>query len=303
MPVPLGLDYAGGVPAATAIAAAGYTFVCRYLSPGGAGLPGKLLTRVEYLSLQSAGIGVVLNWETAADRMKAGYGAGVADATAALSVARFLSVPDSRPIYFSADWDATEADQTAIDAYLIGAAFVLGVARVGVYGSFYVCQRALDNGTATWAWQAAAWSGGQVEPRAHIYQRIGFAHVDGVECDVNEARQLPDFGQHPHSPISGVLDMPAGVIAPGAQTTKLVMPVGPSVSSLVARGWLSLASTENGTAKVWVQGAQGGIGDVHNLVMVKDKRWWIELPDGTDQMTVQTDSPGSIGWCIELQAR
>lgn len=303
MPTPLGLDYAGGVPSATAISEAGYSFVCRYLTPGGPGLPGKLLTPGEYAALQAAGIGVVLNFETAADRMLAGYNAGRADASTADNVARNLGVPSNRPIFFSADWDASPAQQATIDSYLAGVASVIGLARTGIYGSYYVCQRCLDNQTAMWAWQAAAWSGGQIEPRAHIYQRIGFATVGGIECDVNEARRLPDFGQHPSPPIAGVHDMPAGVIGPGSQTTKIVMPIGPSVSMLVARGWLSLASSENGTAKVWVQGGKGGIGDPQNVTLTKDRRWWMELPDGTDQMTLQTNTPGSTGWCIELLPR
>ncbi len=203
MALPLGLDYAGGVPAASEIAKAGYTFVCRYLTTGGPGLPGKLLTPGEYTQLQAAGIGVILNWETSADRMLAGYDAGRADALSAATVARNLGAPNDRPIFFSADFDASPAQQATIDAYLAGVASAIGLARTGVYGSYYVCQRCLDNGTAAWAWQAGAWSGGNIEPRAHLYQRIGFATVDGVECDVNEARQLPDFGQHPQpAPIT-----------------------------------------------------------------------------------------------------
>jgi hypothetical protein len=298
----LGLDYAGGVPHPTAITDAGYGFVCRYLTSGGPGLPGKLLTPGEFTALQAAGIAVVVNWETTADRMRAGHDAGIADAESADTTATFLGVPSDRPIYFSADWDAAPVDQAAIDAYLTGAASVIGARRVGVYGSYYAVQRCLDNGTAQWAWQTAAWSGGQIEPRAHIYQRIGFATVGGVQCDVNEARQI-DFGQHPYSSPLGVPDMPSGVIASGPQTTKLVMPIGPSVSALVAKGWLSLASSENGTAQVWIQGPKGGIGPMNDITLIKDQRWWMELPDGTDQMTVHTNSAGSVGWCLELQSR
>lgn len=298
----LGLDYAGGRPGGASIAAAGYGFVCRYLSDGGPGLPGKLLTAGEYADLAAHGVAVVVNWETTADRMRAGYQAGVSDAQSAESTAASLGIPADRPIYFSADWDASPVDQAAIDAYLSGAAAVIGPDRVGVYGSYYAAQRCLDNGTARWAWQTAAWSGGRIESRAHIFQHAATVVVGGVSCDVNEARQ-PDFGQHPYSAPLGVSDMPAGVIAPGQQTTKLVMPIGPSVSTLVARGWLSLASSEDGTAQVWVQGPHGGIGGVNTVTLTKDKRWWTELPDGTDQMTVHTDSPGSVGWCLELQSR
>jgi glycoside hydrolase-like protein len=296
----LGLDYAGGVPHAAAITSAGYSFVVRYLTAGGPGLPGKLLTALEYAALQSAGVAVVFNFETTADRMKGGRAAGIADAKTAHNVITALGAPLDRPIYFSADWDAAPHEQPLIDAYLDGAASVVGLHRVGVYGSYYVVKRCLDNNTARWAWQTGAWSGGQREPRAHIYQRIGFATVGGVECDVNEALQ-PDFGQHPPYLVKrGAVDMPAGSIAPGKQVTKLVMPIG-SASMLVARGWLSLASTEAGTAKVWVQAPQGEI--PYDVNFVKDRRWYIELPDGTDQMTIHTDTPGAVGWALELQPR
>lgn len=192
----LGLDYSGGRPGGAAIRAAGYDFVVRYLSKGGPALPGKLLTAAEYLDLMVHGVAVVVNWETTADRMRGGYQAGVIDAQRADAQVRAVGHPTARPILFSADWDATPGDQVAIDAYLRGAASVIGAARVGVYGSFYVVRRCLDNRTAAWAWQTGAWSGGQREPRAHLYQRIGTVTVGGVECDVNEALTV-DFGQHP----------------------------------------------------------------------------------------------------------
>jgi hypothetical protein len=191
----LGLDYAGGRPGGAAIAAAGYGFVCRYLTDGGSGLPGKLLTTAEYADLQAHGIAIVLNWETTAGRMLEGYSAGNTDAGIADQVARALGHPADRPVYFSCDFDAAPSDQAAIDSYLMGVAAVLGSDRTGVYGSYYVVQRCLDNGAARWTWQTTAWSGGQREPRAHLYQRTGTVTVGGVACDVNEALQA-DFGQY-----------------------------------------------------------------------------------------------------------
>lgn len=206
----LGLDYAGGRPGGRAITAAGYQFVVRYLSDGGPGLPGKLLTLAEYQDLQAHGIRVVANWETLADRMRAGYGAGVADAQRADGQVRAVGHPTDRPVYFSADWDATPAEQAEIDDYLRGCASVIGPDRVGVYGGYWVVSRCLDNDTARWAWQTGAWSGGQREQRAHMYQRIGYATVGGIQCDVNEALQ-PDYGQHP---VGDVPPVPDPVIGP-----------------------------------------------------------------------------------------
>lgn len=205
----LGLDYAGGRPGGAAIVANGYQFVVRYLSSGGPGLPGKLLTADEYADLQRAGVAVACNWETSETRMLGGRAAGHSDALAAAAVCLALGHPTDRPIYFSADWDASPAQQTAIDDYLAGAADAIGLARVGVYGGYWVVKRCLDNGTARWAWQASAWSptnpdgSRKVDPRAHLFQRLTGAIVNGVPCDINEARQL-DFGQHPGGKLSKI---------------------------------------------------------------------------------------------------
>jgi hypothetical protein len=191
-----GIDYAGGRPGGIAIKAAGYDFVVRYLSSGGPGLPGKLLTSSEYADLMAHEVMVAVNWETTADRMLDGYGAGSDDAKTADQTLRAVGHPADLPIYFSADFDAAPGQQVAIDAYLNGAANIIGRDRVGVYGGYWVVKRCLDNGSAKWAWQAEAWSGGNRDPRAHIFQHAKYVTVGGVQCDLNEALQ-PDFGQHP----------------------------------------------------------------------------------------------------------
>ncbi|MEU6582742.1 glycoside hydrolase domain-containing protein [Nocardia sp. NPDC046763] len=204
----LGLDYAGGRPAPQAIADAGYAFVVRYLCDGGPDLPGKLLTPEEACGLRAAGVSIVSNWETTAERMLDGYAAGADDARAALAQAQACGAPAGRPVYFSADFDAAPEQQPAIDDYLRGAASVLGPDCVGIYGGFWPVSRALDAGTARWGWQTDAWSGGQLDPRCAIHQRIEQATVDGVSCDVNET-QVDDFGQWDHQ------QQEAPVTAPG----------------------------------------------------------------------------------------
>ncbi|MGW2659537.1 DUF1906 domain-containing protein [Nocardia tengchongensis] len=189
-----GLDYAAGRPAPSAITANGYDFVVRYLSDGGPSLPGKLLTPAEADDLRAHGISIVANWETTAARMLDGYGAGVTDARAALAQVLRCGGRADRPIYFSADFDATPQQQVPIDAYLDGAASVIGRSNVGIYGGYWPVSRALDGGTATWAWQTVAWSGGRVDPRIAIYQNGEQVTIDGVECDVNQTDRM-DFGQ------------------------------------------------------------------------------------------------------------
>jgi hypothetical protein len=60
--------------------------------------------------------------------------------------------------------------------------------------------RVLNAGLASLAWQTVAWSGGHVDPRIHLKQRIGsvFVGSPAVECDVNEQLQTY-FGQSPAS--------------------------------------------------------------------------------------------------------
>ncbi|MFI6868282.1 DUF1906 domain-containing protein [Nocardia sp. NPDC050406] len=189
-----GLDYAGGRPGASAIRAAGFDFVVRYLSDGGPTLPGKLLTPAEADDLRAHGVSIVSNWETTASRMLDGFGAGVTDARAALAQVLRCGGRRDRPIYFSADFDATPAQQVPINAYLDGAASVLGRENTGIYGGYWPVSRALDAGTATWAWQTVAWSGNNLEPRRHILQTARQVDVNGVRCDVNVTDRA-DFGQ------------------------------------------------------------------------------------------------------------
>jgi len=200
----LGLDYSGGRPSGAAVARAGYGFVVRYLANG---LSGRVdLSAGEVSDMRANGVAVALIWERKIigqpDRATEGHGAGVADAQAAVAQADAVGLPDN-PIYFCVDFDIPDYSPGNADAraklgpvgdYFEGVLSVLPRDRVGVYGGFFAVSRALDAGLAQWAWQTAAWSGGQEDPRLHLFQRVGTVTVDGVDCDVNEARK-DDFGQ------------------------------------------------------------------------------------------------------------
>lgn len=200
----LGLDYSGGRPSGAAVAGAGYGFVMRYLDNGLAGRAN--LTAAEVSDMHSAGVAVAVVWEKKQigqpDRVTLGRPAGVADAQAAVAQANDVGLPDN-PIYFCVDFDIPDyspGNATAraklgpVGDYFEGVLSVLPRERVGVYGGFYAVSRVLDAGLAEWAWQTAAWSGTKVDKRIHLFQRIGIVTVDGVDCDVNEARQ-DEFGQ------------------------------------------------------------------------------------------------------------
>lgn len=185
----LGVDYAWQHPDPAALAAAGYRFACRYLSRDSS----KNVTLAEAQALARQGIAVVANWEYGAQDMLRGVQGGVADAQLALAQAEAAGMPAGRPIYFSADWDVTPAQEVAVSAYLGGADSVLGAARTGEYAGFYPVKIARDGGLAAWSWQTYGWSGGQWDPRDQIRQ-TGSATVGGVQVDVNQA-MTADYGQ------------------------------------------------------------------------------------------------------------
>ena len=195
-----GIDYAQFPhPSPAAIKAAGFSFVMRYASPAAANdANGKNLLKNELTALLAAGVQVGLVFEYAAQQMLGGKVAGVTDAQHSDAVCKGLGVP-GLPVYFAADWDVAQAQQAQVNAYLDGAASVIGYARTGVYGGFWPVKRALDGKHATWAWQTLAWSGGQWDPRANIRQYLGVS-VGGASCDLDVA-MTADFGQWPRPAV------------------------------------------------------------------------------------------------------
>lgn len=169
---------------------AGVHFIVRYLSHD----PAKNLTFSEATAANVAGIWCAVVWESTAQRPLSGFSGGKADATEALRLARDLGMPEDRPVYFAADWDASAGQQGAINTYLDGAASVLGRNRVGIYGGYNVIKRTFDAGTAVWGWQTYAWSGGQWDTRAQIQQYKNGQSLGGGTVDYCRA-MVNDYGQ------------------------------------------------------------------------------------------------------------
>lgn len=187
------LDYSAGAPSGAAVRTAGYVGVVRYC-----GTPGrpKNITRAEYEDMDMSGVGVALVYENRQGDALSGFGAGQASARAIQSDAASFGFPSSRPFYFTVDQQiSTEAQYSAVMAYLDGAATVVGHSRVGVYGQYGVVQRAIEGGHAAYGWQTVAWSAGLRYSNANLFQNLGYVYVDGVECDSNDILS-PDWGQH-----------------------------------------------------------------------------------------------------------
>ncbi len=185
-----GVDYSSARPGGAALAAAGKAFAVRYLAGDSRGLTGA-----ELADLRGHGLAVAVVHEGAAQGALAGFTQGAADAVDANNRLIGLGLA-GLPVYFAVDFAATAAQQGAIDAYLRGAASILGLPRVGVYGSYPVISRCRASGTATWFWQTYAWSAGQVDPRAHLYQYSNGQTINGGAVDFTRALQT-EYGQHP----------------------------------------------------------------------------------------------------------
>jgi hypothetical protein len=186
----LGVDYSFARPSPGSLRGAGFTFAVRYLSD----YPQKNISRAEADALEAAGIDVVANWEgDGHQEILDGWTGGVHAATVGAAEAAAAGMPSNRPIYFSIDFDAQPYQQGAVNAFMDGAASVIGRARVGAYGSYGVISRLFDAGKITFGWQTYAWSYGAWDPRAALRQ-IQNDGACGGGCDVDQAVSA-DFGQ------------------------------------------------------------------------------------------------------------
>lgn len=185
-----GLDYAWTTISAAAHRSVGSSFACRYLSNDST----KNLSKGEADALRAGGIDIVAVWETTETRALDGLRAGAQDATEALAQALPLGLPQGRPIYFAADFDEAPGQAGAVSDYFRGINSVLGVGRTGCYGGYWAVSRLFNARLIRYGWQTYAWSGGQLDPRAQLYQFSNGHQVAGRSCDYNHAL-APDFGQ------------------------------------------------------------------------------------------------------------
>lgn len=183
-----GLDYSNSRPDLKKVKSLGYGFCVRYLFP-----PLKGATKIEATAIRAAGLGLVVVYESYAKRANEGRAAGIADGKTALAFARAIGFPETRPLYFAVDFQPTTVELVRVDAYLQGAAFVIGLSRTGVYGSYAVVDHCYARSTARWLWQTYAWSGGKVSAHAHLLQYRNGQVVAGASVDLNESKQA-DFG-------------------------------------------------------------------------------------------------------------
>jgi len=199
------------------IKSAGFNGALVYVSElrPGADFDFKPVTREYADALRAEGLHVVScyqygkpGWPTPSDYTR-GFEGGVADAQTALRLHGAAGGPASAPIFFSVDEDIDLDTWNSLAAqWFRGINSVLGVNRTGIYGHAKACGWAIGDGVVgastaaghAWAWQTRAWSAGEREPAAVLYQYVIVSGPDtgvplgGTQVDVNEVLAA-DFGQ------------------------------------------------------------------------------------------------------------
>lgn len=206
------IDYSTLRPPMSVLKAAGVTAAGRYI--GQDGEPGfgnihKNITRPEARELLAAGIDIFLAFEYGAQQAAGGAGQGTADAQLAHRQLQALGAPESMTVYFAVDFDipdyaphssSPKAKLGPVGDYFEAISSLALPFTVGIYGGYYAVSRALDAKLATMAWQTVAWSGGQRDKRAVLYQLakqvLGAADVNLLETAGHDFGQWP----RPHVP-------------------------------------------------------------------------------------------------------
>ncbi len=212
------VDFADRLVQPEQLKAAGFDGALVYVSElrPGATFDFKPVTRDYADRLRAAGLHVVScyqygkpGWTQSPSDFTRGYDGGVADARTALRLHTAAGGPDTAPIFFSVDEDidAKTWKNPAVQ-WFRGINSVLGAERTGIYGGARQCSWAIADGVVghstspghRWAWQTRAWSGGEREPAAVLFQREivtasdpGFM-IDDIHVDVDDVL-APDFGQ------------------------------------------------------------------------------------------------------------
>jgi len=155
---------------------------------------------------KAAKIPLVFLYEDAdpARLVNSGRAGGAADAQVAANDLAALGITDYPAVYFCADTDTNSGQYATIAAYLQGAASVIGVARVGLYGEANLIDYVRSHSLASWFFQPYAWSGQRIAAGVHIYQgnsqsepkRPWQTVIGGITCDIDEALQT-NYGQWP----------------------------------------------------------------------------------------------------------
>lgn len=311
------VDYSFSRPSLTALRAAGYDGIIRYLSWDAA----KNLTRPEVDAAHAAGLWVALNWEGWGDLRE--FGATVAAAasngrTAGAEARRLcdaMAAPAGLPIFVSADYPAQPEHYEIIGAFLD--AFAAASARpVGIYGGGPLIDWCLDHGHAALGWQTNATSWG-VTDRAVIRQALapesgpfaGQIDPNTVTGDYRSFAWTADF--HPAPPGQPEEDDMPMVYVHEVPTDGAVhaVPVPPPHAGAAGWGdvWVSLIAASGdlkATAQVWAVAAVGSgfvalPGLAAELPVGAARRVVAKLVPGTEAVMVAVKGGPAVSVMVE----
>lgn len=198
-------DYSFARPSHQEMKAAGIVGVLRYLAPQDAPDAGKILSIPEKDALLADGFDIALNWEWYSGRCLDGFNAGVSDGRQAVAEAKALGYPAGKEIYFSHD---TGVFNQSVIEYFRGVNASLGKDyQTGGYGGIFAIQQLHAAGVITKGWQTTAWSGGQKDPWAVIYQDGTQLFGGGADEDIVSSTDIGSW-----------LDGPGGLSVSDVQT-------------------------------------------------------------------------------------
>lgn len=308
------VDYSAGVPKALAILEAGHAGAVRYVSPSRAEwMVGKPLHRREAEALGALGLSVVSNWQygkgNTAD-WRRGFAGGVKDAREADQIHAVAGGPAHAPIFFSIDDDISLADWNALAAdYLRGAASVIGLSRVGMYGHSRAGAWAIEDGVVGksstpgkyWIWQTRAWSKGVILKEAVMYQNVidtvsaPGPVIDGVTVDVSEIRAA-DYGQWDRLEQ----EHQGGFVSGKPEFTEHVRLTGGSSSRHGARVNNAFIHTEqgNGSAESLANYCSNLANQVSYHYTVRDRIVFSIVDTNRAAWSVLNKNPSSINLCF-----
>jgi hypothetical protein len=232
------VDYSTARPAMAELTSAGVTAVGRYIGwdsePGYSSI-GKNLTAAEVTELHAAGIAVFTAFEYNPQAPSGGAVQGGKDGTLATSQVRALGAPPLFGVYFACDWDIpdyapglpdTKANAKAKLGPVAGYFTVINemqpAYRVGGYGGYWAVKRLFDAGLISLGWQTVAWSGGQRDTRAQLYQTAGTVPVGGADLDIHEGTAA-DFGQWLPGPAPAHPTLQQGFTGPAVKTLQAAL--------------------------------------------------------------------------------
>lgn len=211
------VDFAARLIDPQAIAADGHSAVLVYVSRSrpGSDFGAKPVTREYVDKLKAVGLEIVSCFQygkpgnpQAPSDWTLGYAGGHRMGLEAKETHLAAGGPDGSPIFFAVDEDLSLDDwnETA-SHYFRGLNDALGRQRTGIYGHSRVCAWAIEDNVIGrtrdgnyWAWQTRAWSHGEREDKAVLYQRVIDTPtspgplIDGDNVDVNDIL-AGDFGQ------------------------------------------------------------------------------------------------------------